>query len=51
MPRRFAEYHDLEGAFARGALIERAAGILMERHTRIFVDGGEARLDVPVRRP
>jgi AmiR/NasT family two-component response regulator len=30
--RRFAEYHDLEGAFARRALIERAKGILMERH-------------------
>ncbi len=24
--RRFAEYHDLEGAFARRALIERAKG-------------------------
>ena len=31
--RRFAEYHDLEGAFGRRALIERAKGILMERHT------------------
>jgi AmiR/NasT family two-component response regulator len=31
--RRFTEYHDLEGAFARRALIERAKGILMERHT------------------
>jgi AmiR/NasT family two-component response regulator len=30
--RRFAEYHDLEGAFARRAMIERAKGILMERH-------------------
>ena len=30
--RRFAEYHNLEGAFARRALIERAKGILMERH-------------------
>ena len=30
--RRFAEYHDLEGAFGRRALIERAKGILMERH-------------------
>ena len=29
---RFAEYHDLEGAFARRAVIERAKGILMERH-------------------
>ena len=26
--RRFAEYHDLEGAFGRRALIERAKGIL-----------------------
>ncbi len=30
--RRFAEYHNLEGAFGRRALIERAKGILMERH-------------------
>jgi AmiR/NasT family two-component response regulator len=30
--RRFTEYHDLEGAFARRALTERAKGILMERH-------------------
>jgi AmiR/NasT family two-component response regulator len=30
--RRFAEYHNLEGAFARRALTERAKGILMERH-------------------
>ena len=30
--RRFTEYHDLEGAFGRRALIERAKGILMERH-------------------
>jgi AmiR/NasT family two-component response regulator len=29
---RFAEYHGLEGAFGRRALIERAKGILMERH-------------------
>jgi AmiR/NasT family two-component response regulator len=29
---RFAEYHDLQGAFGRRALIERAKGILMERH-------------------
>ncbi|MGZ8636581.1 MAG: ANTAR domain-containing response regulator, partial [Actinomycetota bacterium] len=29
---RFAEYHSLEGAFARRAVIERAKGILMERH-------------------
>jgi response regulator NasT len=30
--RRFAEYHELEGAFGRRALTERAKGILMERH-------------------
>jgi response regulator NasT len=30
--RRFAEYHALQGAFGRRALIERAKGILMERH-------------------
>ena len=37
--RRFAEYHELEGAFGRRALIERAKGILMERHG---VDEGRA---------
>jgi len=31
--RRFAEYHDLGGAFGRRAQIERAKGILMERHS------------------
>jgi AmiR/NasT family two-component response regulator len=31
--RRFAEYHDLQGAFGRRAMTERAKGILMERHT------------------
>jgi AmiR/NasT family two-component response regulator len=31
--RRFAEYRDLEGAFGRRALTERAKGILMERHS------------------
>jgi AmiR/NasT family two-component response regulator len=31
--RRFSEYHDLEGAFGRRALIERAKGVLMERHS------------------
>ena len=30
--RRFAEFHDLEGAFKRRAITERAKGILMERH-------------------
>jgi AmiR/NasT family two-component response regulator len=37
--RRFTEYHDLEGAFGRRAVTERAKGILMERHS---VDGTEA---------
>jgi len=31
--RRFAEYHDLEGAFGRRAIAECAKGILMERHS------------------
>jgi AmiR/NasT family two-component response regulator len=31
--RRFAEFQNLEGAFGRRAVIERAKGILMERHT------------------
>jgi AmiR/NasT family two-component response regulator len=30
--RRFAEYHALAGAFGRRAVVERAKGILMERH-------------------
>ena len=30
--RRFAEYHNLEGAFARRAVTERAKGILMDRY-------------------
>src|SRR5262245_3795127 len=30
--RRFAEYHNLEGAFGRRAIIERAKGILMATH-------------------
>ena len=29
---RFAEYHNLEGAFGRRTVIERAKGILIERH-------------------
>ena len=37
--RRFAEYHDLEGAFGRRAVTERAKGILMERYS---VDDAEA---------
>jgi AmiR/NasT family two-component response regulator len=31
--RRFSEYNDLEGAFGRRAITERAKGILMERHS------------------
>jgi AmiR/NasT family two-component response regulator len=31
--RRFAEFRDLEGAFGRRAVTERAKGILMERHS------------------
>ena len=31
--RRFSEYQDLEGAFGRRAVTERAKGILMERHS------------------
>src|SRR5918999_6182302 len=31
--RRSTEYHDLEGAFGRRAITERAKGILMERHS------------------
>jgi AmiR/NasT family two-component response regulator len=37
--RRFTEYHDLEGAFGRRAVTERAKGILMERH---FLDESAA---------
>ncbi len=37
--RRFTEYHDLEGAFGRRAVTERAKGILMERH---LVDDADA---------
>jgi response regulator NasT len=37
--RRFTEYHALEGAFGRRALIECAKGILMERHA---IDGASA---------
>ena len=31
--QRFAEFHNLEGAFGRRAVTERAKGILMERHS------------------
>jgi AmiR/NasT family two-component response regulator len=37
--RRFTEYHDLESAFGRRAVTERAKGILMERHS---VDDADA---------
>src|ERR671928_135651 len=37
--RRFAEYHNLEGAFARRAMIEQAKGILMATHA---IDDQEA---------
>ena len=37
--QRFAEYHNLQGAFGRRALIEQAKGILMARHG---VDGDRA---------
>lgn len=30
--QRFAQYHNLEGAFRRRAVTERAKGVLMERH-------------------
>lgn len=30
--RRFADFRDLEGAFRRRTITERAKGILMERH-------------------
>ena len=30
--QRFAEYHSLQGAFGRRAMIEQAKGILMARH-------------------
>ncbi len=37
--RRYAEFHNLEGAFGRRARIEQAKGILMERHG---IDADEA---------
>ncbi len=39
--RRFADYHSLEGAFGRRAVIERAKGILMERHSLTDQQGFE----------
>jgi response regulator NasT len=47
--RRFAQYHDLEGAFARRALAERAKGVLMERH-RIAEDEAFEMLRAEARR-
>ena len=50
--RRFAEYQDLQGAFGRRALTERAKGILMERHG---IDEAERLRDaaraIPCRQP
>jgi AmiR/NasT family two-component response regulator len=37
--QRFAEYHNLRGAFGRRAVIEQAKGILMARHS---IDAGKA---------
>jgi response regulator NasT len=37
--QRFAEYHSLQGAFGRRAIIEQAKGILMSRHS---IDGDKA---------
>ena len=39
--RRFTEYHDMEGAFGRRAVTERAKGILMERHAVTETDAFE----------
>ena len=39
--RRYADYHNLEGAFGRRAVIERAKGILMERHSLTDQQGFE----------
>jgi response regulator NasT len=47
--RRFAQYHDLEGAFTRRALAERAKGVLMERH-RIAEDEAFEMLRADARR-
>jgi AmiR/NasT family two-component response regulator len=43
--RRFTEYHDLEGAFGRRALIEQAKGILMERHSVVGTEAFEMMRD------
>jgi len=39
--RRFAEYHNLQGAFGRHVITERATGILMERHSVNKEDASE----------
>ena len=48
--RRFAEYQDLEGAFGRRAITERAKGILMERHSVDDDAAFECSGSIPVRR-
>ncbi len=48
--RRFAEYHDLEGAFGRRAITERAKGILMERHSVDDSAAFERLASIPARR-
>lgn len=47
--RRFAEYNNLESAFARRAVTERAKGILMERHG-IYEDEAFSMLRAEARR-
>ena len=46
--QRFAEYHNLQGAFGRRAVIEQAKGILMARHS---VDADKAFALLRARRP
>ena len=47
--QRFGEYHSLQGAFGRRALIEQAKGVLMERH-RLDADAAYAMLRDEARR-
>jgi len=47
--RRFAEYHNLEGAIGRRAVTERAKGILMERH-HVYEDQAFSMLRAEARR-
>ena len=49
MLRRFAEFQDLEGAFGRRAVTERAKGILMERHAVDETAAFEMLRSTPVR--